>query len=227
MALLFLVRYGRAFGDSDYCDREAVHQLLTYHKHLKSTNMGLLYHAYDESGQSAWADPATRHSAFFWCRSIGWYGMTLVDVLDVLPHNNSDRHELLRILRNLTRGLAHCQDRDTGLWYQILNQPKLAGNWTETSSSCMFTYIINISVKRGYVSKNLKTVARKGHDGVMSRLSIGEDGLTNLSGICGGTNVGDLAWYLARPRPLNDFHGLGAFLLMNEEWTTSSSSMKI
>jgi hypothetical protein len=50
--------------------------------------------------------------------------------------------------------------------------------------------------------------------------------LANLSGICIGTDVGDLQWYLDRPRHTNDLHGLGAFLLMNEEWTTSVSSMK-
>jgi hypothetical protein len=41
--------------------------------------------------------------------------------------------------------------------------------------------------------------------------------LTNLTDICEGTNVGDLAFYLARKRNTNDFHGLGAFLIMNEE----------
>ena len=44
------------------------------------------------------------------------------------------------------------------------------------------------------------------------------DGLTQLADICIGTNVGDLPFYLARPRAANDLHGLGAFLIMNEEF---------
>jgi unsaturated rhamnogalacturonyl hydrolase len=226
MAIPFLLRYGRTFGDSKYCNEEAVRQLLVYHEHLTSDRHGLLYHAFDESGKASWADPVTHHSAHFWCRAIGWYGMTLVDTLDVLPHDHEGRAELITILQELIAGLALYQDRLTGLWYQIVDQPELEGNWTETSSSSMFTYIIDVAIKRGYVARSYRAAAQHGYKGVMSRLSVGEDGLTNLTEICTGTNVGDLAWYLARPRMANDLHGLGAFLLMNEEWNTSVSSMK-
>jgi len=41
--------------------------------------------------------------------------------------------------------------------------------------------------------------------------------MTSLIDISEGTNVGDLAYYFARKRNENDFHGLGAFLIMNEE----------
>lgn len=227
MAVPFLVRYGTAFEDSDYANDEAVRQLLVYHKHLKSTNHGLLFHAYDESGKAPWADPVTHHSGYFWCRALGWYGMTVVDTLDVLPPNHAGRNQLIGILRELIEGLAYYQDSQSGLWYQIVDKPKLSGNWTETSSSCMFTYIIDIAVKRGYVSQDHKAVAEKGRKGVLTRLSLGPDGLTNLSGICPGTNVGSLQFYLNRKRQTNDLHGMGAFLLMNEEWNTSVSSMKL
>ena len=43
------------------------------------------------------------------------------------------------------------------------------------------------------------------------------DGVT-IANICEGTDVGNLAYYLARPRATNDPHGLGAFLVMNEEY---------
>lgn len=225
MALQFLLRYGSAFGDSQYTNAEAVRQLLVYHKHLQSKNWGLLYHAYDESGKADWADPVTHHSAYFWARALGWYGMTLVDTLDVIPHSQAGRAELLTILRDLIAGLAHYQDQQTGLWYEVIDKPELKGNWTETSSSSMFTYIIDIAVKRGYIPKHFKSVASKGYKGVLSRLSVEADGTADLAGICVGTNVGDLQWYLDRPRRTNDLHGLGAFLLMNEEWNTSVSSM--
>lgn len=226
MAVPFLVRYGRAFGDSTYTNAEAVRQLLVYHSHLKSDRMGLLYHAYDESGKAPWADPVTHHSAYFWCRALGWYGMATLDTLDVIPHEQPGRAELIQIVRELVVGLAHYQNPQTGLWYQIVDKPELAGNWTETSSSSMFTYIFDVAIKRGYISKRYRPVAERGYKGVLSRISLGADGLTNLEGICIGTNVGDLAWYLARPRATSDFHGLGAFLLMNEEWNTSVASMK-
>jgi len=227
MAVPFLLRYGRAFGDAKYVNAETVKQLLVYHSHLKSTHMGLLYHAWDESGKADWADPTTHHSAYFWCRATGWYGMAIVDTLDVIPHDQPGRDQLIAILRELVVGVAHYQDQKTGLWYQILDKPDLDRNWTETSGSSMFTYIINVSIKRGYISNKYQDVANRGYKGVLSRVSIGADGLTDIAGICVGTNVGDLAWYLARERRTNDFHGLGAFLLMNEEWNTSVSALKV
>ena len=71
------------FGDSKYANDEAVHQLLTYAKHLNDPRTGLMFHAYDESGQSTWADKETKHSAEIWCRAMGWFGMTLIEVLEL------------------------------------------------------------------------------------------------------------------------------------------------
>jgi unsaturated rhamnogalacturonyl hydrolase len=215
------------FGDEKYTEDEAVKQLVVYHKHLQDSKKGLLYHAYDESGKQPWADPVTHHSSFFWCRAIGWYGMSIVDVLDVLPKNHPERKELIKILNRLAVDLKKYQDPTTGLWYQIVDQPNTDGNWLETSSSSMFTYILDVSVKRGYIRKSYKQVAEKGYKGVLSQVSKNPDGLTDITGICEGTNVGDLAYYFHRKQNTNDFHGLGAFLLMNEEWNTSLTSMRV
>lgn len=227
MAVPFLLRYGKEFNDEQYTQNEAVRQLLVYRKHLKARHRGLLYHAYDESGKAPWADPRTHHSDFFWCRAIGWYGMTLVDALDVLPPHDSRRKKLISIVRSLVKDLARDQDPQTGLWYQLVDKTRLQENWTETSSSAMFTYIIDVAVKRGYVSSRYHATAEKGYHGVLSRISMGPDGLTNLTGICEGTNVGNQEYYLDRKRNTNDLHGLGAFLIMNEEWNTSISSQRV
>lgn len=227
MAVPFLVRYGKEFGDAQYTQDEAVRQLLIYHKHLKAKHRGLLYHAYDESGKAPWAHGRGHHSQYFWCRAIGWYGMAVVDTLDVLPANHPGRKQLIRIVRDLVKDLARDQDPKTGLWYQLVDKTTLPQNWTETSSSAMFTYIIDVAVKRGYVSSRYHDVAEKGYHGVLTRISVGPDDLTNLTGICEGTNVGDLQYYLDRKRNTNDLHGLGAFLIMNEEWNTSVSSQTV
>ena len=227
MSQPFLVHYGQIFGDKKYTEDEAVKQILIYHKHLQDPHGGLLYHAYDESGKQPWAAPVTHHSSYFWCRAIGWYGMAIVDVLEVLPKDHPGRKQLIKILDRLAKDLAKYQDPSTGLWYQIVDKPNVSGNWPETSSSAMYTYILDVSVKRGYINKKYKKVAEKGHQGVLSKISIGTDGLANLSDICEGTNVGDLNYYFNRKRNTNDFHGLGAFLLMNEEWNTSLTPTRV
>ena len=221
MSLPFLIRYGQMFGDSAYTNDEATKQLLIYAKHLSDPQTGLLFHAYDESGAQAWADPVTHHSHFFWCRAIGWYALTLIEVLELLPANHPNRPKLIALVQQLVKAFARFQDKKTGLWYQVVDKGDLAENWLETSSSSMYTYAIWMAVKRGYVSKRYREVALKGYKGVLTKLSVGADGLTKLVDICEGTNVGDLAYYFARKRNENDFHGLGAFLIMNEQLRTT------
>ena len=75
-----------------------------------------------------------------------------------------------------------------------------------------------MAIDRGYVSKTFSDVVRKGYAGVLTKISLDSEGQTNIIDICEGTNVADLAYYFARKRNTNDFHGLGAFLIMNEKF---------
>ena len=219
MSMPFLVRYGNMFGDSKYTNDEAVLQLLTYYTHLNDLRTGLMFHAYDESGQSTWADKDTKHSAEFWCRAMGWFGMTTIEVLELLPRNHPMRPLLIGHLGLLVKAWARYQDEKTGLWYQIVDKGDNPNNWLETSSSSMYTYVTAMAVDRGYVPKKYAENARRGYEGVLTKITLGrEDGQTYLADICEGTNVADLAYYLARKRNVNDFHGLGAFLIMNEKF---------
>jgi unsaturated rhamnogalacturonyl hydrolase len=226
MALPFLARYGQMFGDDKYANAEVVKQMLIYYRHLNDPATGLLWHAYDESGAQPWANPTTHQSAFHWGRAFGWYAMTLILLLEILSRDQPQRGELIRIMQQLAKAFERYQDLKTGLWYQVVDKGETDGNWHETSSSSMYTYMLWMGVKRGYLPKHYQSVAQKGYRGVLAKLSLGADGLTNLIDISEGTNVGDLAYYFARKRNVNDFHGLGAFLIMNEELGAASVGYK-
>jgi unsaturated rhamnogalacturonyl hydrolase len=214
------------FGDSQYGNDEAAKQLLIYASHLNDPKTGLMFHAYDESGASTWADPVTHHSAEFWCRAMGWFGMTLVEVLETLPKNHPKRAQLISQVKQLVKAWANYQDKKTGLWYQVVDKGQMPDNWLETSSSSMYSYVTAMAVERGYVARSYMNVAKKGYNGVLTKISKGPDGLTNITDICEGTNVSDLAYYFARKRNTNDFHGLGAFLIMNEKFMTMAGPAK-
>jgi unsaturated rhamnogalacturonyl hydrolase len=218
MSMPFLVRYGNMFGDSKYTNDEAVKQLLTYASHLNDPRTGLMFHAYDESGQSTWADKETKHSPEIWCRAMGWFGMTLIEVLELLPKNHPARPKLIAQLNQLVTAWAKFQDPKTGQWYQIVDKGSDPNNWLETSSSSMYTYVIAMAVEHGYVNKSFAANAKKGYVGVLTKISLDADGQTDLIDICEGTNVADLAYYLARKRNTNDLHGIGSFLIMNEKF---------
>ena len=227
MSMPFLVRYGKLYGDGAFANDEATKQLTIYASHLNDPKTGLMFHAYDESGASTWADPATKHSAEFWCRAIGWFGMTLIEVLEIIPRNHPRRSQLIAQVRRLAKAFARFQDQRTGLWYQVVDKGQLPGNWLETSSSSMYTYMISMAVKRRYIDKSYLKTALKGYKGVLTKLSLDTGGLTNIADICEGTNVADISYYFARKRNVNDFHGLGAFLIMNEHMTTKGAPRRL
>jgi len=218
MSMPFLVRYGNIFGDSKYANDEATKQLTIYASHLNDPKTGLMFHAYDESGQSTWADKETKRSAEIWCRAMGWFGMTLIEVLELLPKNHPRRPQLIAQVNQLVKAWGNFQDQKTGLWYQVVNKGEHPENWLETSSSSMYTYVTAMAVDRGYVKRSFLDVAKKGYAGVLTKISLDAQGMTNITDICEGTNVADLAYYFARKRNTNDFHGLGAFLIMNEKF---------
>ena len=216
MSMPFLLRYGNEFNDTAYAESQAANAVLVDAGHLQAPN-GLLYHAYDENSIS-WQAPGTQHSPEFWCRAIGWYGMTTVTTLGNLPQDYPQRPRILTILRNLVAGMAKYQDPKTGRWFQVVDKGSTSGNWTETSCSAMYTYVIDKSVRNGWVSPIYHANAVRGYNGVMAQVTKESSGLVDIANICQGTNVGDLAYYLARPRKTNDPHGLGAFLVMSEEY---------
>ena len=227
MALPFLVNFGALVGSSTqrataYTD--AINQLVIYNTHLQSPN-GLLYHAYDESATQTWVVPGTTHSPESWCRAVGWYSMASVIVLDTVPTTQPNRSKVVTILQRLVTAMKKYQDPATGRWFQVVDKGTRSDNWTETSCSSMFTYAISRAVEKGYVSSTFKPVATTGYlgpkgdgkGGVLGRISLDSAGHTQLAEICIGTNVGDYAFYIGRPRATNDFHGLGSFLIMSEQ----------
>src|SRR5215471_16464522 len=168
MALPFLARYGEMFGETRYTNDEVVKQMLIYYRHLNDPATGLLWHAYDESGAQPWANPTTHQSAFHWGRAFGWYAMTLIILLDIIPRDQPQRDELIKVVQQLARAFERYQDPKTGLWYQVVDKGETAGNWHETSCSSMYTYMLWMGVKRGYLPKHYAAVAQKGYRGVLT-----------------------------------------------------------
>jgi unsaturated rhamnogalacturonyl hydrolase len=216
MAMPFLAEYGKVIGDSTYSWDEATKQLVVYASHLQQPN-GLMKHAYDEKRAQSWADPSTGLAPEYWCRAIGWFGMATVQILDIIPADHPRRAALIGIVQNLVRGFATYQDPATGRWFQVVDKGNRTDDWTETSCSSMYTYTIDVAVQRGYVGAGYQVNADRGYQGVLNRISLGSDGRTNLTDISIGTNVGDYAYYVGRTRATNDFHGLGAFMIMSEQ----------
>jgi unsaturated rhamnogalacturonyl hydrolase len=217
MALPGLARYGHLVTDSVNTDNEAANQILIYDSHLRDTT-GLRFHAYDESGSQSWAVPPANHSSYFWGRSIGWFAMATIEILEVLPKTHPKRPALIAVVKDLAQAFKKYQDPKSGRWFQVVDKPTTSGNWLETSCSSMYSFMLSRGVQRGYLDSSYASVAAKGRAGVLTQLTLDSHGHTQLANICEGTNVGTLSYYLGRARKTNDFHGLGSFLIMNEQF---------
>lgn len=214
----FLVRYGRLFNDAVFGNDTAVFQATLAAQHCFDEKTGLLYHAWDQDRNVAWADPATGRSPIIWSRGMGWYVMALVDILEQLPQAHPGYARLHELLKKNVAGLAKVQDPKTGLWFQILDQPWLAGNWIETSSSGMFAYAIRKGVRLGLLDASVLPVAEKAWQGLQATFERDEAGRPVFTGAVKGMGVQvDAANYLKVPRLKNSTHGLMSVMLAASE----------
>ena len=208
-------QYGKEFG-RPLCFEVCAYQALLMEKRTKDPATGLLYHAYDQSRAMAGAEPVTGQSPDFWGRSLGGVPVALLDDLDFVPEEFAPRGEIIRMTTDLLKALVPYQDEKTGLWYQVVNKGDDPRNWLETSCSCLYVAAICKAVRRGFLDRSYLRFARKGYEGIISRLKWDEKGII-IDGVCIGTGVGDYEHYLARPTSANDLHGMGAFILMCQE----------
>jgi unsaturated rhamnogalacturonyl hydrolase len=203
------VNYGRLFDDAAFGNDMAVFQSTLVAAHCLDPKTGLLYHAWDQDRNAAWADPRTGASPVIWSRGMGWYVMALVDILELLPASHPGYPRLHDLLKRNVAGLAAVQDQKTGLWFQVLDKPTLPGNWIETSSSGMFTYAIRKAIRLKLVEPSYLDATGKAWAGLQATFEQDAGGRPVFTGAVQGMGVQASAGdYLKIPRLKNSTHGL-------------------
>lgn len=217
----FNVQYSATFGDDGAFDDVCRQLVVTYEK-LLDPKTGLLYHAWDESRGQRWSDIETGCSPHFWGRSIGWYCMAIIDVLDFLPSGHKMIPQLHDILRRLLASVLKFQDR-SGMWWQVVDEAGREGNYLETSATSMFCYSLFRGVREGILKDSRECVeaARRGMEGIRAKY-VREDasGELHLGGICSVAGLGgnpyrdgSFRYYVQEPVVEDDFKGVGPFIL--------------
>jgi unsaturated rhamnogalacturonyl hydrolase len=221
MASPFLAEYAATFGEPALWG-DVAKQIILAEQHMRDASTGLLYHGWDEQKKERWADRRTGRSPQFWGRAVGWYAMAVVDVLEWLPREHPQRQPVLDVLQRLSSAIARVQDRATGVWWQVLDQPARPGNYREASASSMFVYALSKAVRSGWLDKaTYGHVASRGYQGLLVEfVELGADGHLDLKNVCkvaglGGNPYrdGSYAYYTSTEVVKNDPKGVGAFLL--------------
>lgn len=199
---------------------EIVNEFVVAAKNTFDPLTKLYRHAWDESRSMFWCDPLTGQSQHCWGRALGWYTMAIVDVLDYLPKDFEARNALIKILNDICAELPKWAEPNSGVWYQVLDQPGREGNYLEATCSSMFSFAYLKGVRLGYLDKKLLSYAKKLYNNVVAEfISTDENGYISLEKCCsvgglGGSNnrMGDFDYYLSEPIRPNDSKGVGPFI---------------
>lgn len=225
MALPFYMEYEKRFDAQKDCE-DICRQIANVEIRMRDPKTGLYYHGYDASRKMYWADPDTGCSPNFWLRAEGWFILGLVDVLEImkdLPMGAESVH-LQHMLLDLAKALSKYQD-PSGLWYQLIALPELAGNYLETSGTALISAALLKAVRLGFLPESFRAVGEKTFYGIVDhRLTKNADGTPCVTGIClvgglGGEQHrdGSAAYYLSEPVVQNDAKGVGPLLLAYTE----------
>ncbi len=187
MASPFYAAYGKMFNEPEAFD-DVAKQLILMDRHSYIPEVGLHRHGWDEARAQSWADPKTGLSPNFWGRSEGWYAMALVDSLDSIPGIHHDVESIVEILRRVAAGIEKWQDPETGVWWQVLDQPGRVGNYLEATASSQFLYALAKAVNKGYLPRDrYEPVIRRGYAGLIKQfVRVNAEGLTDLTQCCSG-----------------------------------------
>jgi unsaturated rhamnogalacturonyl hydrolase len=214
----FLAQYAREFNEPDLFN-DVVNQILLVAKYTYDDKTGLYHHGWDEKHEQNWADSTTGKSPGFWGRSLGWYTMAMVDVLDYLPENHPQRNKVISILGNLCKTLLKYQDSKTKLWYQVPDQGGRTGNYIEASCSAMFIYTYAKAAHKGYIDKKYLSVAKTSFKNYVKHLIRKEkDGTVSIINCCAVAGLskdrpGTFDYYIHETIRDNDPKATGPFIL--------------
>ena len=220
---------------------DAVNQLKITYQRTLDPKTGLNRHAYDETRKTFWADKETGLSQHCWGRAQGWYTMALIEVLDALPEDYARRSEVIDLLKSDFDAILKWQDKDSGVWYQVMDSPNREGNYLESTCSAMFTYALLKAYRKGYVGEKYRDAGIKAYKGIINKfIKVHSDKTISLTECCSVAGLGpaetpeviaamkkinpkgsvkenrrrdgSYAYYLSEPIRYNDAKGVGPFI---------------
>ena len=224
MGQVFSALFKKYFGNKDYSD--VINQYKNVRRLMFDEKKRLYYHGCDCSKKAFWADKETGCSKNFWLRSIGWFCISLIDIIEFIDDENA-KSELEKIFAEAVEGISQYADKDTAMYYQVVDKGGEEGNYLETSGSSMIAYAMMKGARLGVLDKKFAEAGRKTFDGICQKyLSISENGDLNLGGICLVAGLGpednprrdgSYEYYISEPVVENDAKGVAPFVLCYTE----------
>lgn len=187
----FYARYGVATNNLNI-----LNEIRNQYEYIRNTmfyeEKKLYYHGYDSTKSIFWADTQTGLSKSFWLRSMGWYLVSLCDILEYYPEGENKTY-LTSLLQEGIDGILQYQDAESKMFYQVIdrgpitvsvpaiylkslkNTKYLVGsnyvdfyitNYLESSGSSMIAYVLLKSSNRKYIDEKYRKIGIEVFDGI-------------------------------------------------------------
>lgn len=161
----FISRYAAEAGDAGQL--ALVQERLNWVKETMAAPDGMYWHA---------ANSADDLCRFHWTRAMGWYGMAMVDVMEVLPGEYmEERKEALKLFVD---GVLKYQD-ESGLWANVADWEVTETNRLEVSGTAMMVYTILKGIRNGWLEESCREPAVRAF-AAMTELKLDEEGLHDI-----------------------------------------------
>lgn len=203
------------------CYDDAVNQMQKTFNRTYDPKTGLWKHAWDETRSIFWANPSTGLSQHTWARALGWFAMSMVEVLETLPSDYSRRSEVETMLQEVVRSIVKYQEEKTGLWYDVMDVTD-SRNYLESTASCMFAYVMLKGARMGWIAPSYREAGIKAYNGIKSHfLRVNADATISLTDCCSVSGLGpesnpkrdgSFEYYMSEPTRDNDAKGIGPFI---------------
>ncbi len=223
MAQPFYMEYETRYDKKEKYN-DIISQFENVQKFMYNKERQLCYHAYDEAKEQFWADKETGCSPNFWLRSMGWFLMSLVDTMDSMSFEIFEQYKKLeKMFKQMLAGVLQYQDKESKLFYQVIDRGDTTGNYLETSGSAMIAYAILKGCKMGLLLKE-KYVCRGEEilNSLMENKLQERDGALHLTGICQMAGLGpdnkpsrdgSIEYYLSEKVVEDDPKGVGPLMM--------------
>ncbi|KAJ5860941.1 uncharacterized protein N7529_008251 [Penicillium soppii] len=218
-------------------NNDLFHQIELLWEHCYDNTTGLLFHGYDAAKTASWANPTTGASPIVWDRSLGWFMMGLVDLLE-LPLMDSRVATWRARFVDLANAVVRAVDPASGCWWQVMSSPGRTGNYIEASGSAMFTYALYKGVRLGllqdqnpqeppsrnpvaHLRANYTSVATRAYRTLVDRFVVeNQDGTLSYNGtvgVCSLNSTASYEYYTKQPLVYNSVLGSAAFVRASME----------
>lgn len=209
MYVPFYLRYSLLKNKPEIFD-EVKRQYEYVRKNAFDENKKLYYHGIDTSKEAFWANKKTGCSKNFWGRSLGWFLVSLVDSIEYYE-NGSNKDYLLSILKEGIDGVLQYQDKNTKLFYQLidlgdksftvkasylesLENEKYSNNgnyvdvtisnYIESSASAMYAYVAMKGARLGYFDSSYMKKGKEIFEGIFNNKLFSDGNGIELRDIC-------------------------------------------